>query len=65
VLTNIDLYVCAVGEQKGEEKGRRILLLPLEHRWLTQHTRMIDTVTKKNKDFFCYWTSKIPIPLNR
>jgi hypothetical protein len=28
--TNIDLYVCAVGEQKGEEKGRRILLLPLE-----------------------------------
>ncbi len=28
--TNIDLYVCAVGKQKGKEKGRRILLLPLE-----------------------------------
>jgi hypothetical protein len=39
----MDLYVCAVGEQKGEEKGRRILFLPLEHRWLNQHTWMIDT----------------------
>jgi hypothetical protein len=36
-----------------------------EHRWLTQHRGMMDTVTKKNKDFLCQWTSEITGPLNR